>query len=313
MRSASTLVLAEHDGSALTAATLSTITAAFKLSPVTLLVTGSGLDKAAASASRVAGVCKVLVADAASLAHGSAENTAACLAATATSGKFTHVFAPASAFGKGISPRAAALLDVSALSEIMSVDGPDTFTRPMYAGSAIARVVSSDAVKVATVRPTSFEKAGESSTACAVEAVAAGPDLGLSSFVSEDKAKSDRPELGSARVVVAGGRGMKNGENFGLLYKLADKLGAGVGASRAAVDAGYVPNDMQIGQTGKVVAPELYIAVGISGAIQHMAGMKDSKTIVAINKDAEAPIFQVADYGLVEDLFKVVPEMQEKL
>jgi len=277
------------------------------------LVAGKGVDKAVASASAVSGVTSVLVADAPQVEAALTENVAACVASVATASKFSHVFAPASNFGKGVIPRVAALLDVNAISDIMAVESESTFVRPMYAGNAIARVTSSDAVKVGTVRPTNFEKAATTGGSASVTAVSVPADLGLTSFVSEEKTKSDRPELGSARVVVAGGRSMKSGDNFSLLYKLADKLGAAVGASRAAVDAGFVPNDMQIGQTGKVVAPDLYIAVGISGAIQHLAGMKDSKTIVAINKDAEAPIFQVADYGLVEDLFKAVPELEAKL
>lgn len=312
-RFASTLVVAEHDAGALAPATLGAVSAAKAVGgPVTVLVTGPGTDDVAASAAQIDGVESVLHSSDDCLAGGVAENVAATVLAAQEANSYSHIFATSSNFGKAFIPRVAAKLDVAPLTDIMSIEGEDTFTRPTYAGNAIAKVKSSDSVKVGTIRTTNFEKAAAEGGSAAV-AAHAGVDAGLSKFVSEEKTKSDRPDLGAAEVVVAGGRGLKNGENFEMLYALADKLGAAVGASRAAVDAGYVPNDMQIGQTGKVIAPNLYIAFGISGAIQHLAGMKDSKTIVAVNKDPEAPIFQVSDYGIVDDLFKVVPELDSKL
>ncbi len=308
----SVLVLAEHDNGALRAATLNTVTAALRAGgPVDVLVAGEGCAAVAAQAAQVAGVARVLVADAPHLAHGLAENVAAQVAALA--GNYSHVFAPATSSGKNVLPRAAALCDCAQVSEIMAVESPDTFTRPIYAGNAIATVRSADPVKFVTVRPTSFDPAAATGGAAAVEAVAAVADTGLAAFIGREVAKSDRPELQGAKVVVSGGRGLGSAENFKLLEPLADRLNAALGASRAAVDAGYAPNDWQVGQTGKVVAPQLYIAVAISGAIQHLAGMKDSKVIVAINKDPDAPIFQVADYGLVADLFTAVPEMVKLL
>jgi electron transfer flavoprotein alpha subunit len=305
------LVIAEHDNVHLKGATLNTVTAAAKAGgEVHVLVAGHNCAAAAQAAAKVAGVGKVLHADAAHLADGLAENLAAQVVAVAKS--YSHMFAPATAFGKNVLPRVAALLDVAQVSDIISVESADTFTRPIYAGNAIATVQATDAIKVVSARPTNFEAAGEGGAA-AVESLTPAADTGLSRFVSRDVAKSDRPELQGAKVVVSGGRGMGSAENFKLLEPLADKLGAAMGASRAAVDAGYAPNDWQVGQTGKVVAPNLYVAVGISGAIQHLAGMKDSKVIVAINKDAEAPIFSVADYGLVADLFEAVPELVKQL
>jgi electron transfer flavoprotein alpha subunit len=301
------LVIAEHDNATLKGSTLNTITAAAQCGgDVHVLIAGHNCDAAAQAAAQVAGVAKVLVADAAQFADGLAENVAA--QALALAGAYSHILAPATAYGKNILPRVAAKLDVGQISEITKVDAPDTFERPIYAGNAIATVQSSDAVKVITVRTTGFDAAGAGGSA-AVEKVDAVADSGKSSFVSRELAKSDRPELTAAKIIVSGGRGMGSGENFKILEPLADKLGAAMGASRAAVDAGFVPNDWQVGQTGKIVAPTLYIAVGISGAIQHLAGMKDSKTIVAINKDPEAPIFSVADYGIVGDLFEVVPQL----
>jgi electron transfer flavoprotein alpha subunit len=264
-------------------------------------------------AAQVAGVSKVLLADNAAYGHQLAENVAPLVAELAKSAGFEYVLAPATTTGKNLLPRVAALLDVGQLSDIVSVESADTFKRPIYAGNAIATVKSLDAIKVITVRGTAFDPVAAEGGSASIEAVTAVHDAALSRFVGEEVAKSDRPELTAARVIISGGRGMGNGENFALLEKVADKLGAAVGASRAAVDAGFVPNDMQVGQTGKIVAPELYIAVGISGAIQHLAGMKDSKVIVAINKDEEAPIFQVADYGLVADLFDAVPELEASL
>jgi len=301
------LVIAEHDNATLKGSTLNTITAAAQCGGgVHVLIAGHNCDAAAQAAAQVAGVAKVLVADAAQFADGLAENVAA--QALALAGAYTHILAPATAYGKNILPRVAAKLDVGQISEITKVDSPDTFERPIYAGNAIATVQSSDAVKVITVRTTGFDAAAAGGSA-AVEKVEAVADSGKSSFVSRELAKSDRPELTAAKIIVSGGRGMGSGENFKILEPLADKLGAAMGASRAAVDAGFVPNDWQVGQTGKIVAPTLYIAVGISGAIQHLAGMKDSKTIVAINKDPEAPIFSVADYGIVGDLFEIVPQL----
>ena len=306
------LVIAEHDNAHLKAVTLNTVTAAAQCGgDVHILVAGSGCGAVAEAAAKVAGVAKVLVADAPHFADGLAENVAEQILAVA--GNYSHILAPASAFGKNVLPRVAAKLDVAQISEITKVDSPDTFERPIYAGNAIATVQSTDNVKVITVRGTGFDAAAAEGGSAAVETVAAVADSGKSAFVGRELAKSDRPELTGAKVVVSGGRGMGSGENFKILEPLADKLGAAMGASRAAVDAGYVPNDWQVGQTGKIVAPQLYIAVGISGAIQHLAGMKDSKTIVAINKDPEAPIFSVADYGIVGDLFEVVPALVKEL
>ena len=306
------LVIAEHDNASLNGATLNTVSAAAKLGgDVAVLVVGAGSGAAAEAAAKVAGVAKVLVADSAAFAEQQAENVAAQIVAVvqASGGAISHVLAAATTFGKNVLPRVAALLDVAQISEIVGIESPDTFVRPIYAGNALATVKSSDSVKVITVRTTAFEAAGEGGAA-AVEQVAAVADLGLSKLVGRELTKSARPELGAAKIIVSGGRGMGSSENYHrVLEPLADKLGAAMGASRAAVDAGYVPNDYQVGQTGKIVAPQLYVAVGISGAIQHLAGMKDSKVIVAINKDPEAPIFQVADYGLVADLFEAVPQL----
>jgi electron transfer flavoprotein alpha subunit len=305
------LVIAEHDNASLKGSTLNTITAATQCGgEVHVLVAGHNCGAAVEAAAQAAGVAKVLVADAAQFADGLAENVAAQALALASA--YSHILAPATAYGKNILPRVAARLDVGQISEITKVDAPDTFERPIYAGNAIATVQSSDAVKVITVRTTGFDAAA-SGGAAAIENVTAVSDSGKSAFVSRELAKSDRPELTAAKIIVSGGRGMGSGDNFKILEPLADKLNAAMGASRAAVDAGFVPNDWQVGQTGKIVAPSLYIAVGISGAIQHLAGMKDSKTIVAINKDPEAPIFSVADYGIVGDLFEVVPQLVEAL
>ncbi len=302
------LVIAEHDNQSLKAATKNAVTAAAKIGgEIHVLVAGSGCANAAAEAAKLAGVAKVKVADAAHYADQTAENVAALVVANAAG--YSHIVAPATTNGKNYAPRVAALLDVAQISDIVGVESADTFVRPIYAGNALATVQSADAVKVITVRTTGFEAVAEGGSA-AVEAIAAGPDLGKSKLVSRELTKSERPELTAAKIIVSGGRGLGNGENYkALLEPLADKLGAALGASRAAVDAGFVPNDYQVGQTGKIVAPQLYIAIGISGAIQHLAGMKDSKVIVAINKDPEAPIFQVADYGLVADLFEVVPQL----
>jgi electron transfer flavoprotein alpha subunit len=306
------LVLAEHDNAHLKAPTLNAITAAAKAGgEVHVLVVGSGCAAAGAQAAKVTGVTKVLVADAPHFANQLAENVAAQVVAVAKS--YSHLLAAATANGKNVLPRIAALLDSAQISDIISVESADTFTRPIYAGNAIATVQSADAIKVITVRPTNFDPAPAEGGSASVETITPVADSGLSQFLSRDIAKSDRPELQGAKVVVSGGRGMGSAENFKLLEPLADKLNAAMGASRAAVDAGYAPNDWQVGQTGKVVAPQLYLAVGISGAIQHLAGMKDSKVIVAINKDPEAPIFAVADYGLVADLFEAVPQLVEKL
>ncbi|TVR79476.1 MAG: electron transfer flavoprotein subunit alpha/FixB family protein [Rhodospirillales bacterium] len=307
----SVLVIADHDNQALKAATLNTVTAGTKLGDVAVLVAGSDCGAVAEQAAKVAGVAKVLVADAPIYGHALAETLAPLIVKLAPG--YSHVLAPANTFGKNLLPRVAALLDVAAISDISEIEGPDTFVRPIYAGNALATVESVDPIKVITVRGTGFEAAAMEGGSAAIESVEPAEDPGLSSFVGQELTKSERPELTSARVVVSGGRGMQSGDNFPMLEALADKLGAAVGASRAAVDAGFVPNDYQVGQTGKVVAPELYIAVGISGAIQHLAGMKDSKVIVAINKDEEAPIFQVADYGLVGDLFQVIPELTAAL
>jgi electron transfer flavoprotein alpha subunit len=306
------LVVAEHDNQSVKPATRNAVTAATKLgSDITVLVAGQGCHGAADAAAKIAGVTKVLVADAPELAHGLPENLAPLIADLGAS--YEYLIAAATSMGKSVMPRVAALLDVQQLSEIMSVEGPDTFTRPIYAGNAIATVQTADKIKVITVRGTAFDPASADGGSAAIETVASKGDAGLSTFVSQELSKSERPELTSARRVISGGRGMQNGENFKLLEAVADKIGAAIGASRAAVDAGFVPNDYQVGQTGKIVAPDLYIAVGISGAIQHLAGMKDSKVIVAINKDSEAPIFSVADYGLVGDLFKIMPELAEEL
>ncbi|WP_334130361.1 electron transfer flavoprotein subunit alpha/FixB family protein [Sneathiella sp.] len=306
------LVFADHDNAALGGATLNAVTAATKLGgDVHVLVAGSGCAAVADEAAKVAGVAKVLLADDALYANSLAENTAALIVSLA--GSYDAIVAAATTAGKNILPRVAALLDVAQISEITQVVSADTFVRPIYAGNAMATVQSSDAKKVITVRGTNFPAADATGGSATVEAVSAAADSGLSTFVGAELSKSERPELTAAKIVISGGRGMQSGENFVLLERVADKLGAAVGASRAAVDAGFVPNDYQVGQTGKVVAPQLYIAVGISGAIQHLAGMKDSKVIVAINKDEEAPIFQIADYGLVADLFKVLPELEAAL
>ena len=308
----SVLVLAEHDNASIKPATLNVVAAASKIGgSVEILVAGLGCAAAAEAASKIAGVAKVLVADAAEYAHGLPENLAPLLVDLAK-GR-SHVLAAATTLGKNVMPRVAALLDVAQISEITEVVSSDTFVRPIYAGNALATVQSKDAIKVITVRTTGFDPAPATGGSAAVEAVASKGDAGLSQFKGQELSKSERPELTSARIVISGGRGMQSGDNFKLLESVADKLGAAVGASRAAVDAGFVPNDYQVGQTGKIVAPDLYLAVGISGAIQHLAGMKDSKVIVAINKDEEAPIFQVADYGLVADLFKAVPELDAEL
>ena len=306
------LVLAEHDNAALVPATLNTITAAAELSDdVHVLVAGSGCGPVAEAISKVQGVSKVRVSDDSRYQHPLAEPLAALLVEVA--GDYSHLLAPATKFGKNVMPRAAALLDVSPITEIIEVESDDTFVRPIYAGNAIATVKSKDSIKAITVRATAFDPADAEGNSAAIEEVPAAGDPGLSSFVGQDLTKSERPELTSARIVISGGRGMQSGDNFKLIESIADKLNAAIGASRAAVDAGFVPNDYQVGQTGKVVAPDLYMAIGISGAIQHLAGMKDSKVIVAINKDEEAPIFQVADYGLVADLFKALPELDEEL
>ncbi|PWF23018.1 electron transfer flavoprotein subunit alpha/FixB family protein [Corticimicrobacter populi] len=307
-----TLVIAEHDNTQLKAATLNTVAAAARLGgDVHVLVIGHQAQAVADQAAKVAGVSKVLLADAPQLAEGLAENAAEQVLAVA--GNYGHILFPATASGKNIAPRVAARLDVAQISDIIAVESADTFQRPIYAGNAIATVQSADPVKVITVRATAFDPVAAEGGAAAVENVAAVADSGLSAFVGRELAKSDRPELTAAQIIVSGGRALGSAENFALLNALADKLGAAVGASRAAVDAGYAPNDWQVGQTGKIVAPQLYIAVGISGAIQHLAGMKDSKVIVAINKDPEAPIFSVADYGLVADLFQAVPELTAAL
>ena len=307
-----TLVIAEHNNAALAAATLNTVAAAVQIGgDIHLLVAGAGCRAVAEAAAQVAGVAKVLVADHAAYAHQLPENVAPLVAELGR--EYSHVLAPATTNGKNVLPRVAAQLDVDQISEITKVISADTFQRPIYAGNAIATVQSSAAVKVISVRGTGFDTVAATGGSARIEAIATVSDAGISRFVGEEIAKSERPELTAAKIIVSGGRGMQNGDNFQLLYSVADKLGAAVGASRAAVDAGFVPNDMQVGQTGKIVAPQLYIAVGISGAIQHLAGMKDSKVIVAINKDEEAPIFQVADYGLVGDLFEVVPELGNRL
>jgi electron transfer flavoprotein alpha subunit len=308
----SVLVLVEHEDGSIKDATLSSVTAGAKLGEVHALVAGSNVGAVAEAAAKISGVAKVLVADAPHLDHELAEDVAP-IAAKLMESRDAFV-APATTFGKNIAPRVAALLDVMQVSEALSIEGPDTFTRPIYAGNAIATVKSNDAKKVVTVRTTAFDKASPEGGSASIDAVDSLEPAGTSQFVSMEASKSERPELTSAKVIVSGGRAFGSREQFhALLDPLADKLGAAVGASRAAVDAGYAPNDYQVGQTGKIVAPEVYVAIGISGAIQHLAGMKDSKTIVAINKDEEAPIFQVADIGLVGDLFKIVPELTEKL
>ncbi|MEI7968731.1 MAG: FAD-binding protein [Betaproteobacteria bacterium] len=306
------LVIAEHDNRQLRAAVFNTVTAAARIGgDIHVLVAGEACGAVAEAAARIAGVSRVLVADALAYRDGLAENLAAL--AVSLAGGYSHVLAPATAFGKNVLPRVAALLDVAQISDVIAVESPDTFVRPIYAGNALATVQSTDAIKVITVRATGFDAANATGGSATVESVAPQADTGLASLVGQELTKSARPELTAAKVIVSGGRGMGNGENFAILEALADRLGAAVGASRAAVDAGFVPNDYQVGQTGKIVAPELYIAVGISGAIQHLAGMKDSKVIVAINKDAEAPINQVADYWLVADLFEAVPEFTRAL
>ena len=307
----SILVIAEHDNSSLKPATLNTVTAASEIGgDIDILVAGSGCQAVADAAAQIAGVQKVILADNACYEHQIAESMAPLIAELGKS--YSHILAAATTGGKNFLPRAAALLDVDQISDIIEVKSADTFVRPIYAGNALATVQTEDAIKVITVRTTAFAEAEQGGSA-SVEASDFVVEQTMATFIEEQLSESERPELTAAKVIISGGRGMQNGENFVLLEKVADKLGAAIGASRAAVDAGFVPNDYQVGQTGKIVAPELYIAVGISGAIQHLAGMKDSKVIVAINKDEEAPIFQVADYGLVADLFKVLPELEQAL
>ncbi|QBR01878.1 electron transfer flavoprotein subunit alpha/FixB family protein [Paraburkholderia pallida] len=307
------LVIAEHDNASIKAATLNTVAAAQKIGgDVHVLIAGHNAQAAADAAAKIAGVVKVLLADAPQLEAGLAENVEATVLSIAK--HYSHILAPSTAAGKNVTPRIAAKLDVAQISDITAVDSPDTFERPIYAGNAIATVQSQDPIKVITVRTTGFDAVAAEGGSAAIEKLEAAADSGLSQFLSREVTKLDRPELTSAKIIVSGGRGLGSGENYTkVLEPLADKLNAALGASRAAVDAGYVPNDYQVGQTGKIVAPQLYIAVGISGAIQHLAGMKDSKVIVAINKDEEAPIFSVADYGLVGDLFTVVPELEHGL
>jgi electron transfer flavoprotein alpha subunit len=308
----SILVVAEHDGTRLKPGCLNTIAAARKIGgDITVLIVGHQAGAAASAAAKAEGVTKVLHADAPLYTIPTAENLAALIVPLAKS--YTHVLAAATGFGKNFMPRVAALLDVAQVSDISGVESPDTFVRPIYAGNALATVQSADAIKIVTVRITAFDPVAEDGGSASVESIDAGPDTGLTTVQGQELTKSARPELSAARIIVSGGRGMGSGDNFKILEDLADKLNAAVGASRAAVDSGFVPNDYQVGQTGKIVAPELYIAVGISGAIQHLAGMKDSKVIVAINKDPEAPIFQVASYWIVDDLFKVVPELTKQL
>jgi len=308
----SVLVIAEHDNKTVKGATLNAVAAAQKIGgDIHVLVAGAGCADAAKAAAAIAGVAKVLQADAPQLGDFLAENVAALVVSIGKN--YSHILAPSTSNGKNVTPRIAALLDVQQISDIVSVESADTFVRPIYAGNALATVQSKDAIKVITVRTTGFDAVAATGGSAAVEAIAAPAESGLSSFVGREVQKSERPELTAAKIIVSGGRGMGSGENFKLLEPLADKLNAAMGASRAAVDAGFVPNDWQVGQTGKIVAPELYIAVGISGAIQHLAGMKDSRVIVAINKDEEAPIFSVADYGIVGDLFQVVPQVIEEL
>jgi electron transfer flavoprotein alpha subunit len=306
------LVVAEHDNAELKGATLNTVAAAKKLSgDVHLLVAGDNCGKVAEAAAKVSGVAKVLVAEGPEYGHAIAENLAPLIVKLAAN--YSHILVPATTSGKNVTPRVAATLDAQQISEIVGVLSDDTFERPIYAGNAIATVQSGDRVKVMTVRATAFDPVAADGGSAAVEKIAAAASPGITSYVGSAISKSERPELTAARIIISGGRGMQSGANFAMLERVADKLGAAVGASRAAVDAGFVPNDYQVGQTGKIVAPELYIAVGISGAIQHLAGMKDSKVIVAINKDEEAPIFQVADYGIVGDLFTIVPELEKEL
>jgi electron transfer flavoprotein alpha subunit len=306
------LVIVDHDNSAVKSATLHTVTAAQKIGGDThLLVAGHNCKAVADAAAKIPGIAKVLLADDAAYGNALAENLAKLIVGLAPN--YSHILASATASGKNVMPRAAALLDVQQISEISGVESADTFVRSIYAGNALATVQSSDKIKIITVRGTAFDAASDTGGSAAIENASSAGDTGLASFVGQELSKSERPELTSARIVVSGGRGMQSGDNFHMLEKVADKLGAAVGASRAAVDAGFVPNDYQVGQTGKIVAPDLYIAVGISGAIQHLAGMKDSKVIVAINKDEDAPIFQVADYGLVADLFQAVPELEQAL
>jgi electron transfer flavoprotein alpha subunit len=307
-----TLLIAEHDNATIKPALLNTVAAAVKIGgDIDILVAGHQCAAAAQAAAKIPGVKKVLVVDAPHYAHALAESL--CTLVVSIAGNYSHILAPSTSSGKNVLPRVAAMLDVAQISDIIKIESADTFVRPIYAGNALATVQSGDAIKVITVRATGFDAVQATGGSATIENVAAGADSGLSSMIGQELTKSVRPELTSARAIVSGGRGMGNGENFKILEALADKLGAAVGASRAAVDSGFVPNDYQVGQTGKIVAPELYIAVGISGAIQHLAGMKDSKVIVAINKDAEAPIFQVADYGLVADLFQAVPELTAQL
>ena len=309
-----TLIIADHNHAALQAATFNAVTAAQKIGgDIHVLVAGSNAQEVAKAAAGIAGVAKVVHADAPHLGSLTAENVAATIVAIVRAGGYTHVLAPATGFGKNVMPRVAALLDVAQISEIVVIESDDTFVRPIYAGSVMATVRSGDPIKVITVRATGFDAAAATGGSAAIEPVAAAPDTALSKVTGQELSKSERPELTSARIVISGGRGVGSAENFKLLEALAAKLNAALGASRAAVDAGYVPNDYQVGQTGKIVAPDLYIAVGISGAIQHLAGMKDSKVIVAINKDPEAPIFQIADYGLVGDLFQIIPEFTAAL
>ncbi len=308
----STLILAEHDNNTIKSSTLNTVTAATQIGgDIHILVAGTNCDSAVQAAAQITGVAKVIKADSSSFEHGIAENIAPVLVTLAPN--YSHILAPATTYGKNILPRAAALLDTQQISDIISVEGADTFKRPVYAGNAIATVKSSDALKLITVRGTTFDPAQATGGSAQIEDHDSGEASDLSHFVKAELSASERPELTSANIVVSGGRGVGSEENFAIIEALADKLGAAVGASRAAVDAGYVSNDYQVGQTGKIVAPDLYIAIGISGAIQHLAGMKDSKIIVAINKDEDAPIFSVADYGLVADLFDAVPELSEKL
>ncbi|PMS36729.1 electron transfer flavoprotein alpha subunit apoprotein [Trinickia symbiotica] len=306
------LVIAEHDQASLSRATLSAITAADAVGgDIHVLIAGHGVSAVVAQAANIAGVAEVLVADAPHYAHALPENLASLVVSLANG--YTHVIAASTAVGKNFMPRVAALLDSAQISDVVAIKAPDVFVRPIYAGNALATVQSADVIKVVTIRPTAFEAAATGAAAAPSRAVAPAPAFDRARFIGQELTKSSRPELSAASIVVSGGRGMGNGENFKLLDALADKLGAAVGASRAAVDAGFVPNDYQVGQTGKIVAPQLYIAVGISGAIQHLAGMKDSKVIVAINKDSEAPIFQVADYGLAADLFEAVPALTAAL
>ncbi|ADE40112.1 electron transfer flavoprotein subunit alpha/FixB family protein [Candidatus Puniceispirillum marinum] len=306
------LILCEHEDGQIAGATLNTVAAAQQIGgDIHMLVAGDASGDAAKAAATIAGIDKVLVSDEAIYAHGLAENLAPLIVKLA--GDYSHVMSPATTTGKNIMPRVAAMLDVMQISDIIKVENDSTFQRPIYAGNALATVSSSEATKVITVRSTAFEAVAATGGSAAIETIDAGADAGLSSYVKSELSSSERPELTSAPIVISGGRGMQDGSNFAMLEKVADKLGAAVGASRAAVDAGFVPNDYQVGQTGKVVAPDLYVAVGISGAIQHLAGMKDSKVIVAINKDDEAPIFQVADFGLVADLFDAVPELEKEL